>query len=113
MTPGEPAAPPSVRLRDVALAAVEAVCAPASAGAEDQFLRHTASVVKANDRTVVAALDQCLRDPLPDDAPLVWLAGELQLSRVEILAVALAAAIEDHALLGRVLAHVQAPLGGS
>jgi hypothetical protein len=112
MAPGE-TSPPAVRLQDVALAAVEAVCPPASGGAEDQFLRHTASMVRANGRTVVDALDQCLRAPLPEDSHLAWLASELQLSRVEILAVALAAGIEENALFGRVLAHVQAPLGGS
>jgi hypothetical protein len=104
-----------VRLRAVALAAVEEICAPARAASSqaDDFLRHIAATVRAHERSVNQALDECVRTPAPEDEALVWLSKQLQLSRVELLAVALAAAVEDDALFGRVLAHVQAPLGGS
>ena len=107
---------PAVRLHEVALAAVEEICAEsyaASSSQEDQFLRHVAASVRATGRSLSQALDGCLRAPSAGDGRLVWLAGELGLSRVEILAVALAAAIEDNPLVGRVLAHVQSPVGGS
>ena len=116
MTAGERVRPPVVRLQDVALAAVEEICSSgqaASSSQEDQFLRHTAGVVRAHGRSLNHALEECVRAPAPEDRRLVWLAGELHLSRVELLAVALAAAVEDNPLFGRVLAHVQAPLGGS
>jgi hypothetical protein len=60
-----------------------------------------------------AGLPACVRNPSPDDAGLVRLAGELALSDPEVLAVALAAAVEDDALTGRAVAHLQAPVGGS
>jgi len=107
---------PGVRVYEVALAAVEEICAEPSAASssqEDQFLRHVAASVRANGRSLTQALDGCLRAPATGDKRLVWLASQLQLSRVEILVVALAAAIEDNPLVGRVLAHVQTPLGGS
>ena len=40
------------------------------------------------------------------------LTGSLQLSRCEVLAVALAAAVDDMPLAGRAIARVQAPSGG-
>ena len=116
MTAGEPARAPAVRLQDVALAAVEGVCAggpAATSSQEDHFLRQTASIIRANGRSVDQALDESMRAPAPEDKQLVWLANQLHLSRVEVLAVALAAAVEEHALFGRVLAHVQTPVGGS
>ncbi len=105
-----------VRLEDVALAAVAEACASArgaSTSQEDQFLRHIAGVVGANGRSLTEAMAQCMRAPAPVDARLVWLAGELHIARLELLAVALAAAVEDNPLFGRVLAHVQTPVGGS
>jgi ATPase family associated with various cellular activities (AAA) len=115
MTPAD-AALAAMRLHDVALAAVEDICAeapPASSSQEDRFLRDAAASVRANNRSLNQALDACLRAPAPGDEPLVWLAGQLRMAPVEILAVALAAAVEDNPLFGRVLAHVQTPLGGS
>jgi hypothetical protein len=114
--PGESAPAPAIRLQDVALAAVEEICASseaASSAHEDRFLRHTAGVVRAHGRSLNHAFDECVRAPAPEDERLVWLARELHLSRVELLAVALSAAVEDNPLVGRVIAHVQAPVGGS
>ena len=117
MTEGESAPAPAVRLQDVALAAVEEICAARArrhlAKQEDHFLHHTAGVVRANGRSLNQALDECVRAPAPEDERLVWLASQLHLSHVELLAVALAAAVEDNPIVGRVLAHVQTPVGGS
>jgi ATPase family protein associated with various cellular activities (AAA) len=103
-------------LRDIALAAVAEACTPgdsASLGHEDHVLRDVADLVRANGRLLPDALDEAMRTPDADDARLVWLAETLQMSRLELLAVALAAAVEDSAIVGRVLAHLQAPVGGS
>jgi ATPase family protein associated with various cellular activities (AAA) len=116
MIADEPVRAPAMRLQDVALTAAEEICGPGQAAAssqEDHFLRHTAGVVRAHGRSLNQALGECLLTPAPGDERLVWLAGELRLSRLEILAVALAAAVEDSPLVGRVLAHVQRPVGGS
>lgn len=118
MTTGDRPADAShlVRVRDVALAAVEALCSKDACGEstrEDQLLRETASMVRAGGRTVADALEFCIHDPGSEDRDLLWLADAMKLSSVELLAVALTAAVEEHALIGRVLAHVQAPVGGS
>jgi hypothetical protein len=107
MTERESAPDPAVRLQDVALAAVEEICAPgqtASAKQEDRFLHQTAGVVRANGRSLHEALEECVLAPVPEDERLVWLASQLHLSQTELLAVALAAAVEDNPIVGRVLA---------
>ena len=53
-----------------------------------------------------------LRAPAPGDCSLVSLAAEIELTPFEILAVALAAAVEQDAYVGRALARLQAPVGG-
>mgnify|MGYP000266989665 CR=1 FL=1 len=60
-----------------------------------------------------AALDDYLRAPAPADEPLLALHPQLGLSLAEQLAVTLAAAVEEDVSLGRALAYLQAPLGGS
>jgi hypothetical protein len=52
--------------------------------------------------------------PAPkDDAPILALAGLLDLGAVELLAVALLLAIEEDPLLARLVTRLQAPAGGS
>jgi hypothetical protein len=109
----EPVNTTAVRLRDLALAAVAQLCAGAASGQEGDFLRAAAALAAPDARSLLEAIDQRTRLPGPGDAPLVWLAGELRLSRLELLTVALATAVEDDPIVGRVLAHVQAPIGGS
>ena len=111
--PGERVQPRVLRLRDVALASIADIAAAVAKGQEGDYLRQAAAAVDAGRRTLPQALDQCMRAPAPADAALVRLAGELRLSQLEVLAVAMAAAVEDDPLLGRVLAHVQAPVGAS
>jgi len=56
---------------------------------------------------------EAIQYPIECDLLLIEAAIELQLTPVEILAVALTIAVEEHALAGRAVARVQAPLGGS
>lgn len=103
------------RLRDIALAAVAAACeveGSGDGGQESRFLRHVFKTVLRG-RTAREVLRESLSRPAPEDMQLIRLARRLRLSSLEILAVALVAAVEDDSLDGRVLAHVQAPAGGS
>ena len=105
----------SPRLRDIALAAVADTV---SARDENQSvaaarLTQVSAEVRQGGRTFDDVLHLALRRPARRDVRLVSLAVELQLSRLELLTVALAAAVDDDPLLGRVLAHMQAPIGGS
>jgi hypothetical protein len=59
------------------------------------------------------ALAAYLRAPAPADAPLAALSAALGLAPIETLAVALAAAVEEDVMVGRALAHLQAPVGAS
>ena len=61
----------------------------------------------------VEALHQWEQDTPACDARLLALAHELRLSMGELIAVALAAAVEHDAMVGRVVAWWQAPAGGS
>ena len=54
-----------------------------------------------------------LRAPAVDDVLLAGVARALELSHAEILAVAVAAALECDPMVGRVLAWLQAPVGGA
>jgi hypothetical protein len=105
----------AVRLRDHALAALARIACPAEPSSteapEIQFLRRVVDDV-AIDRWP-DAFRASLAAPSPDDAAFVALARDLDLSDVELLAVVLAEAVEDDAMVGRVVAHLQAPLGGS
>lgn len=53
------------------------------------------------------------RAPDPVDHPLLRLGEELGLRNIEVLAVALAAAVETDVVVGRAIARLQAPLGSS
>lgn len=54
-----------------------------------------------------------LKSPNETDAPLISCANALGLTSIELLAVSLTAAVEDDLIIGRVLARLQAPVGGS
>jgi hypothetical protein len=58
-------------------------------------------------------LTDYMREPAERDLPLIYLAQQLRLTLFEILTVALAAAVEDDVMIGRALAQLQAPVGGS
>ena len=105
----------SPRLRDLALAAVAmiAVPAPHDPAEEHALLSEILDRVLARGKPLSDLLDESLHAPAAKDTPLVLLADALRLSPVESLAVALAAAAEEDGATGRILAHVQAPVGGS
>ncbi len=106
---------PRASMRDLACAAVAGLI-PANGG---QSLPELAPLAFLHARWEDIGADwsdslpQALRQPLECDLRLVELAGDLALRPIELLAVALAAAVEEDALLGRALARLQAPLGGS
>jgi hypothetical protein len=58
-----------------------------------------------------AALARCRVRPLPGDTALVALARGLGLDDVELVAAALAAAVETHPMVGAAVQHLQAPAG--
>jgi ATPase family associated with various cellular activities (AAA) len=105
-------APPTLRGHALAMvaAAVFGDIPPADPSPEAAFLLGHARAV-GPDRH--AALRRALHAPAAADAPLLRLAAELELAPIEVLAVALAAAVEDDVMVGRAFAHLQAPLGGS
>jgi hypothetical protein len=110
------AAAPPLTLRTFGLAAIaRAVCGdipPADPAPEIAFLLDH---LRAADHGAgwMAALPSHLAAPAPEDRPLARIAREIGLTPIEVLAVALAAAVEEDAMVGRALAHLQAPLGGS
>jgi ATPase family protein associated with various cellular activities (AAA)/winged helix domain-containing protein len=87
--------------------------APAVDAPELRFLRLHADLLAAKPGAWAAALRVYLKEPNATDVALVRLTAELRLTLVEVLAVALAAAVEDDVMVGRALALFQAPLGGS
>lgn len=106
----------SPRLRDLALAALASTCVSGDeshAGLEETLLRRTAEMVDATQEPLGAMLARVLQKPAPEDRRLLGLATALGLAPMEILTVALAEAVEQDPLVGRLLAHVQAPVGGS
>jgi hypothetical protein len=80
---------------------------------EVRYLREHFAAVAAPGTAWHENLADYLRRPAPVDAPLLALARELELTPAETLALALAAAVEDDLMVGRALAYLQAPVGGS
>lgn len=104
------------RLRDIALGAVAGTCLRANearSAPEEQILQRIFQLVSGGGRTLAQNLDEVLAAPAEEDAELVRLGRKLMLAPSELLVVALAAAVEQDPIAGRVLAHVQAPVGGS
>lgn len=80
-------------------------------GAEQIYLYNHFNAMR--DIDIPQALDRCLAQPSTDDAQIARLAQELPLTSVEVLALVLALMVEEEPMIGRVLAHIQAPVGGS
>jgi hypothetical protein len=92
------------------LAALGALLPDGSASPEAAFLRaHSAAL--ATGGSLRGAVDWILQDG--PGTPLVNLAKNLELRPAEVLAVALAAAVETDLMCGRSISHLQAPVGGS
>ena len=95
--------------RDLALAALGGLLheAPPADAPEARFLREAWQ--RAGGTNWPAQLARSLAWPAPQDAALDRVASRLQLAPVEMLALALAAAVEDDPVVGRLLAWLQAP----
>lgn len=112
-----PGRSPVKTLRNYALAAIAMTVLNAiSAGdktPENRFLLEHLKAVDPDRTGWAKTLPYYLDHPASIDAPLIHLAQELGLTISEILAVTLAAAVEDDVMVGRAIAYLQAPLGGS
>lgn len=105
----------SPSLRQVALGLVAARLSPetdASAGLEAACLVGMLEAIGGRDK-LQAAVAQALDRPRPEDDVLLRLARPWNFSVPEILALALAAAVEEDVMTGRAMAFLQAPLAGS
>lgn len=96
-------------LHRLALAALRAAGPAHDDGPEAQWL--AATRIEVDD--VVTLLDAWFSAPPDEDRLLCALARSLALHPIEVIAVALAAAVETDAMAGRVMAWLQAPVGGS
>jgi hypothetical protein len=112
------AADPSINLRSIALAALAGQYTVNSSGdgaggPELSFLAAQTQSVQQAYAHWSAALEAVCAQTSPQDAALLRLAGQIGLSEAELLSAALAAAVDDDLMVGRALAFLQAPVGGS
>jgi hypothetical protein len=106
----------TLNLRVYALAAIAAKLVWAGVShAESTELQLLADIFElvSKQRNWVDSLFAYLEKPGLADAALVDCARTLDLDPTEILAISLAASVEEELMIGRVLARVQAPVGGS
>jgi len=80
---------------------------------EKSFLRAYAKGADPDRKGWIHGFSNYLAQPGEYDVPLLRLATDLGLGQAELLATSLVAAAEDDLMVGRVLAYVQAPVGGS
>ena len=107
---------PGLSLRAFALAAAAAVVerpAANDAPAELRYLLDHLAAVATPSEAWYAGLADYVARPHDADVPLLALAREIGMSLAELIAVALATAVEDEVMAGRALAYLQAPVGGS
>lgn len=107
---------PRRTVRDVAVAAMSRLIPQPFPGELPAELRHVLPApgdVAPPVSSLVQDLRTALEDPTSADAGLAALASAWPLTDVEVLAIALAAAVEEDPVLGRALARLQAPLAGS
>ena len=100
------------RLRSFCLSMLAATAAAGEASVEARFLQSHVWPSE-DDEAPVSRLERILADPDPSDWPLLRLADELGLSRIELLVTATAISVETDLMCGRAIAHLQAPVGGS
>ncbi len=104
-------------IRRIALAAIASNALPVdpaeSEPADISFLREHLVLAWSGPGGWRATMRHYLRQPGTEDLPLLQLTSTLGLSRIEMLSVALAAAVEDDLMIGRVIARLQAPIGAS
>jgi hypothetical protein len=104
----------AANLRAIALAALAQTVPPASdASAEPLELGFLREHATDPPTPWQQALSAYRNQPAAADVALLELATALGLSDVELMTVVLAAAVEDDLILGRAIARLQSPLGGS
>ena len=81
-------------------------------GAEQSYLYHHYEPLRRI-ADPARVLKRCLAKPAAEDAHLAHLATLLQLGPIEVAALVFALLVEEEAMIGRLLAHIQAPIGGS
>ena len=79
---------------------------------EQNYLFQFYSVLK-HEENWKNIIENYLKNPAEEDSMLCNLADQLNLDVIEILSVALALAVEEDPMVGRSIAYVQAPMGGS
>ncbi|NOJ78061.1 ATP-binding protein [Myxococcus xanthus] len=103
---------PSLPLRTTVLAAL-ALTQEGAGDGEAIELRFLRQHLDATGRDWVARARERRTRPGSEDAGLVMLGEALGLSLVELLAVALVAAVEEDPMVGRAVAYLQTPVGAS
>lgn len=111
----ETCAPPTLRLLALSAVAALAEANPAlnRESAEWRYVAEVLRQVPSEHRQWRQAVMAVFQDPPEGDRPLVQLAGVLSCTVLETLAAALAAAVDEELIVGRVLAFLQAPVGGA
>ncbi len=108
---------PQICLSTFALAGIAACSIPGTSGRDDgpeiKFLLSHLDAVDPERKGWSANLSNYLKHPVSGDLSLFHLSSVLGLQVFEILTAALAASVEENVMAGRVVAYVQAPLGGS
>lgn len=117
-----PGGGPPARLSDYVLAGLAGLAGGPTTNAEPPRDAPSSEVRYLADRLARVAregdpwyahLDAYLAHPTDGDVPLLVLAREMGLSLAELLATALAAAVDEDLMAGRTLAYLQSPIGGS
>lgn len=80
---------------------------------ELQHLCHYQAIATTDQPDWVDALKTYLLHPAARDYSLLRLAKSLSLTIIEVLAISLSIVVEQNTIAGRILAYLQAPLGGS
>jgi ATPase family protein associated with various cellular activities (AAA) len=80
---------------------------------QEEYLRECIAATRRYDPDLTSALSRYIGMPQGSDLPLFKLAEVLELSVIEMLSVALAAAVEENVLIGRLLAYFQSPIASS
>ncbi|TAK35632.1 MAG: hypothetical protein EPO30_11820, partial [Lysobacteraceae bacterium] len=108
--------PPSVDFAPPLHVIALATCAPggeAGSAPEAAWLRAQRDALEAGGAHLEHWIAHWRKAPPPQDARLRALADAWHLSSAEVIAVALGCAAETDAMIGRVLAWLQAPVGGA
>ncbi len=104
--------PPTLKAYALAAAAAQ-IDLTTARSPETQFLQQQFQIVAPHQEPWNQHLSQYLEHPEAGDRPLIQLSQVLHLTVIELLTIALAVAVEEDVMVGRTLAYLQAPLGGS